>query len=622
MKLQLNRREKKQLRRILLALLLLLPALLVRSEGIPSLILFMPSYLVLGYSTLIRAFKGICRFQAFDENFLMALATIGALALGEYGEAVAVMLFYQLGELFESAAVSKSRRSISELMNIKAEYANMSDGKGGYIRIELEAVKPGTELIVLPGERVPVDGSVISGSSSLDCSALTGESLPRRVETGSSLISGCINLSAPLRMLAEKEYEQSTVARILELVENASSRKSRSENFISRFAAVYTPLVCLAALALAVLPPVFSLLCGAEAQWSTWIYRALSFLVISCPCALVISVPLSFFAAIGGAGSVGILVKGSNYMEALSKVDSIAFDKTGTLTEGKFRLVELKAVGLGEAELIELCAHAERFSTHPISLSLQAAYSGEYRMDEVSDVREISGKGLYATVFGREIYLGNAALMADIGIDCPEADGTVVYAAIDGKYAGFLRIADSLRKSSRQAIDRLRALGIDELMLLTGDSEQSGAAAARELGIDRVFCSLLPQDKLELVERMLENKSRGLLAFVGDGINDAPVLTRADVGIAMGALGSDAAIEAADVVLMDDDPAKIADAIEIARKCMRIVRQNIGFALGVKAACLVLSAFGITGMWLAIFADVGVMVLAVLNAVRAMYVKR
>ncbi len=623
MKLKLNRREKKLLYRILISIVLLAPAITVKTDGLLSLALFMLPYLVLGYSTLIKAFKGMCHFQPFDENFLMAVATLGALALGEYGEAVAVMLFYQLGELFESAAVSRSRRSIAQLMDIRPDYANVDDGKGGYTQIDVEEIKPGMELIVLPGERVPVDGTVISGSSSLDCSALTGESLPREVCEGEELISGCINLSSPLRLMADKEYGQSTVARILELVENASSRKSRSESFISRFAAVYTPVVCMSAFALAVIPPLFNILTGGHAAWADWIYRALSFLVISCPCALVISVPLSFFAAIGGAGSAGILIKGSNYIEALSKVDSIAFDKTGTLTKGKFSLSEIKAVGISEAELLMLSAHAECFSKHPISLSIQQAYGMDCRTDIVEDVREIAGKGLVARVSGREIALGNAAMLEAMGIECPDtaAEGTIIYAALEGRYVGYLRIADTLRQNAKIALDRLRALGIRESMLLTGDNEQSGRAVAAELGIDRVYCSLLPQDKLSLVEEELDRKVGGLMAFVGDGINDAPVLGRADVGIAMGALGSDAAIEAADVVLMDDDPAKIAKAVSIARKCMSIVRQNITFAIGVKVICLVLSAFGITGMWLAIFADVGVMVLAVLNSIRAMNVK-
>jgi len=623
MKLRFNRAQKKKLYRIILSLLLLIPALLVKTEGIYSLLIFLPAYLAVGYDTLIKAFKGICSLQPFDEHFLMAVATLGALCLGEYSEAVAVMLFYQTGELFESVAVSQSRRNIAALMDIRPDYANVDDGEGGYTQIEVEEISCGMELVVLPGERVPVDGLVISGSSSLDCSALTGESIPRDVAEGSSIISGCINLTAPLRVKAEREYGESTVCRILELVENASSRKSRLESFISRFARVYTPAVCLSALVLALLPPLLSLLTGGAALWSKWIYRALSFLVISCPCALVISVPLSFFAALGGAGSAGILIKGSNYIEALSKVDTLAFDKTGTLTKGVFSLAEIHSEIMSGQELVEFAAHAECYSRHPISLSLQAAYGKEPDMSQVSEVCELAGKGIKARVAGREVALGNPALMKELNIGCGTVggQGTVVYAAVDGVYAGYLRIADTLRDTAVTAIKKLRSMGIKKLMLLTGDNESSAAPVAESLGIDELHYSLLPQDKLEIVERELENKSGGLLAFVGDGINDAPVLSRADVGIAMGALGSDAAIEAADVVLMDDDPVKIARAIGIARKCMAIVRQNITFAIGVKLICLVLSAFGLTGMWLAIFADVGVMVLAVLNAIRAMRVK-
>jgi len=623
MKHRLNRREKKQLFRIILSVLLLIPALIIKSEGIFSLLIFLPAYLVVGYKTLIKAVKGICSLQPFDENFLMAVATVGAVALGEYAEAVAVMLFYQIGELFESAAVSGSRRSIAALMDIRPDYANVDDGEGGYTQIDVDEISPGMELVVLPGERVPVDGSVISGHSSVDCSALTGESLPKDVSAGDGIISGCINLTAPLRLRAEKEYGQSTVARILELVENASSRKSRTESFISRFARVYTPAVCLSALALALLPPVFRLLSGAAPMWGTWIYRALSFLVISCPCALVISVPLSFFAAIGGAGSAGILIKGSNYMEALSGVNAIAFDKTGTLTKGQFSLAEVRAVGMSRDELIELAAHAESYSKHPISLSVQAAYGRECRMGEVGELREIPGRGISAQVFGKAVLLGNSALMRENGIEChaEQGPGTTVHAAADGAYAGSLRIADTLREGSVEAIKSLRAIGVKDIMLLTGDGEESARAVAAELGIDRVHSSLLPQDKLSILEAELQAKQGGLLAFAGDGINDAPVLSRADVGIAMGALGSDAAIEAADVVLMDDEPGKIAKAIAIASKCMRIVRQNIIFAIGVKLLCLLLTALGLTGMWLAIFADVGVMVIAVLNAMRCMSVK-
>ena len=621
---KLNRAQKKKLIRIVLALLLALPALFVESEGLVAFLLFMPSYLVIAYETLLKAAKGIGRGQAFDENFLMAVATLGAIALGEYSEAVAVMLFYQTGELFESIAVSRSRKSIAQLMDIRPEYANVDDGHGGYTQIDPESIRVGMELVVLAGERVPVDGTVVAGCSSLDCSALTGESMPKELAEGDEIISGCINLSSPLRIRAEKEYGQSTVARVLELVENASSRKSRSENFISRFAAVYTPAVCIAALLLALVPPVYSIIAGEAAAWGKWLYRALSFLVISCPCALVISVPLSFFAAIGGAGRAGVLVKGSNYMEALSKVDSIAMDKTGTLTKGEFSLVEIKPEGISKEELLELAAHAECMSLHPISRSIVSAYGKNCRTELVENVRELAGKGLLARVSGREVALGNMTLMREMDISVQETDsaGTVIYAVVDGCYAGYLRIADTLKESSKAAVEKLRRMGIEELMLLTGDNEVVGTSIAKELGIDRVFCSLLPQHKLEIVERELENKGSGLMAFVGDGINDAPVLARADVGIAMGALGSDAAIEAADVVLMDDDPRKIAKAIAISKKCMKIVYQNIFFAIGVKLLCLLLSVLGLAGMWLAIFADVGVMVLAVLNAVRAMSVKK
>ena len=621
---KLNRAQKKKLIRIVLALLLALPVLLLETEGLVAFLLFMPSYLVIAYETLLKAAKGIGRGQAFDENFLMAVATLGAIALGEYSEAVAVMLFYQTGELFESIAVSRSRKSIAQLMDIRPEYANVDDGQGGYTQIDPESIRVGMELVVLAGERVPVDGTVVAGCSSLDCSALTGESMPKELAEGDGIISGCINLSSPLRIRAEKEYGQSTVARVLELVENASSRKSRSENFISRFAAVYTPAVCIAALLLALVPPVYSIIAGEAAAWGKWLYRALSFLVISCPCALVISVPLSFFAAIGGAGRAGVLVKGSNYMEALSKVDSIAMDKTGTLTKGEFSLVEIKPEGISKEELLELAAHAECMSLHPISRSIVSAYGKNCRTELVENVRELAGKGLLARVSGREVALGNMTLMREMDISVQETDsaGTVIYAVVDGCYAGYLRIADTLKESSKAAVEKLRRMGIDELMLLTGDNEVVGTSIAKELGIDRVFCSLLPQHKLEIVERELENKGSGLMAFVGDGINDAPVLARADVGIAMGALGSDAAIEAADVVLMDDDPGKIAKAIAISKKCMKIVYQNIFFAIGVKLLCLLLSVLGLAGMWLAIFADVGVMVLAVLNAVRAMSVKK
>ena len=621
---KLNRAQKKKLIRIVLALLLALPVLLLETEGLVAFLLFMPSYLVIAYETLLKAAKGIGRGQAFDENFLMAVATLGAIALGEYSEAVAVMLFYQTGELFESIAVSRSRKSIAQLMDIRPEYANVDDGHGGYTQIDPESIRVGMELVVLAGERVPVDGTVVAGCSSLDCSALTGESMPKELAEGDEIISGCINLSSPLRIRAEKEYGQSTVARVLELVENASSRKSRSENFISRFAAVYTPAVCIAALLLALVPPVYSIIAGEAAAWGKWLYRALSFLVISCPCALVISVPLSFFAAIGGAGRAGVLVKGSNYMEALSKVDSIAMDKTGTLTKGEFSLVEIKPEGISKEELLELAAHAECMSLHPISRSIVSAYGKNCRTELVENVRELAGKGLLARVSGREVALGNMTLMREMDMSVQETDsaGTVIYAVVDGCYAGYLRIADTLKESSKAAVEKLRRMGIEELMLLTGDNEVVGTSIAKELGIDRVFCSLLPQHKLEIVERELENKGSGLMAFVGDGINDAPVLARADVGIAMGALGSDAAIEAADVVLMDDDPRKIAKAIAISKKCMKIVYQNIFFAIGVKLLCLLLSVLGLAGMWLAIFADVGVMVLAVLNAVRAMSVKK
>ena len=620
----MNKKQKKMLRRILLAALLLVLLSLLPVAGWLRFGLFMIPYLLIGYDILWDAVKGVKNLQPFDENFLMAVATVGAIALGDYKEGVAVMLFYQIGELFQSYAVGRSRRSISQLMDIRPDYANIEGENGQMEKVDPDEVPVGSIIVVQPGEKVPIDGVIEEGESTLDTAALTGESVPRDIAAGDEVISGCINLTGVLRIRTTKEFGQSTVSKILELVENASSRKSRSENFISRFARIYTPAVCLSALALAVLPPLFLLLTGSPARWGDWLYRALTFLVISCPCALVISIPLSFFAGIGGASSAGVLIKGSNFMETLAQVKTVAFDKTGTMTQGVFEVSGIHHSSMEESALLEYAALAESYSGHPISQSLRRAWGGEPDKNRVSDVTELSGKGLTAKVDGKTVAVGNARLMELLGVEYKECHsvGTVVHVAIDGVYAGHILIADMLKPTAKAAVAAMKAAGVKKTVMLTGDAHSVAAQTAGELGADAFYAELLPGDKVDRVEKLLEeNRGKEKLAFVGDGINDAPVLSRADVGIAMGALGSDAAIEAADVVLMDDDPMKIAKAIKISQKCIRIVYENIVFAIGVKLACLVLGALGITNMWAAIFADVGVMVIAVLNAIRALRVK-
>ena len=617
----MNKKQKKMLRRIILAAVLLILFSLLPVEGWLRFALFMIPYFLIGYDILWDAVKGIKNLQPFDENFLMAVATVGAIALGDYKEGVAVMLFYQIGELFQSYAVGRSRRSISQLMDIRPDYANIEGENGQLEKVDPDEVPLGSIIVVQPGEKVPIDGVIEEGESTLDTAALTGESVPRDAAPGDEVISGCINLTGVLRIRTTKEFGESTVSKILELVENASSRKSRSENFISRFARVYTPAVCFSALALAVLPPLVRIVMGIPAEWGDWVYRALTFLVISCPCALVISIPLSFFAGIGGASSAGVLIKGSNYMETLSQVKTVAFDKTGTMTQGVFEVSGIHHSSMEEAELLEYAALAESYSSHPISQSLRRAWGGETDKNRVADVTELSGKGLTAKVDGRTVAVGNAKLMALLGVEYKECHsvGTVVHVAIDGAYAGHILIADMLKPTAKSAVAAMKAAGVKKTVMLTGDAHAVAAQTAGELGADEFYAELLPGDKVDRVEKLLaENQGKEKLAFVGDGINDAPVLSRADVGIAMGALGSDAAIEAADVVLMDDDPMKIAKAINIAKKCIRIVYENIVFAIAVKLACLVLGALGITNMWAAIFADVGVMVIAVLNAIRAL----
>ncbi len=622
----LNKKQKKSLKRIVIAAALLAAVNLIPLLWPVSMLLYLAAYLCIGWEVLRKAIRGIINRQVFDENFLMAVATVGAIGLaiyegsGDFNEAVAVMLFYQIGELFESIAVGKSRRNISQLMDLRPDFARL-ETEEGLEETDPEDVAPGSVIVVQPGERVPLDGIVIEGKSSLDCSALTGESLPKDVEPGEIIVSGCINLSGLLRIETTKEFGESTVARIMELVENSSHRKARSENFISRFARVYTPAVCYSALALAVLPPIVGLALGMDGLWSVWLYRALTFLVISCPCALVISIPLSFFAGIGGAGKAGILVKGSNYLEALGNVKTVVFDKTGTLTQGVFQVTEIHSESMDEAELIELAAHGEQASTHPIAQSILRHYGKEIDRRRVQDISELSGRGISAVVDGRAVLIGNARLMEENAIPCPEVkcSGTVLHIGVDGDYAGYIVISDIEKPNSREAVQKLRAAGVERIVMLTGDSEDSAAVMAQRLGINEFYASLLPQHKVEKVEQLITaQKGRGKLCFVGDGINDAPVITRADIGIAMGALGSDAAIEAADVVLMDDEPMKIVRAIGISRKCVGIVYQNIGFALGIKFSCLILGALGYAGMWAAIFADVGVMVIAVLNAMRAL----
>ena len=621
----MNRKQKRMLWRILAAAALLLVLHFVPVQGALRFLLYMIPYAVVGYDILIKAVKGVKNRQPFDENFLMAVATVGAIALGDYAEGVAVMLFYQIGELFQSYAVGRSRQNISALMDIRPDYANIEGGDGELTQVDPDEVGVGSVIVVRPGEKVPIDGVIVEGHATLNTSALTGESLPREVQEGDEVISGCVNMSGLLRIRTTREFGESTVSKILELVENASSRKSAPENFITRFARVYTPAVCYGAVALAVLPPVVRLAMGMEAQLGEWVLRALTFLVISCPCALVVSIPLSFFAGIGGASRDGVLVKGSNFLEALSKTKTVVFDKTGTMTRGVFAVSGVYPEGMSEAELIELAALAESYSSHPISQSLKKAYGQAIDAARVCDVEEISGHGVTAMVDGRLVAAGNERLMARMGVEAKpcEGVGTVVHVAVDGAYAGCILIADQVKPGAKDAIAALHRVGVTRTVMLTGDRDAVAQQVAAELGIDEVHSGLLPADKVTRVEGILAGKGRGeMVAFVGDGINDAPVLSRADVGIAMGALGSDAAIEAADVVLMDDDPRKIAAAIAIAKKCLRIVYQNIVFAIGVKAVCLVLGALGIAGMWAAIFADVGVMVIAVLNAIRAMRTPR
>ncbi len=619
----MNKKQKKMLIRIIIAAVLIVVFSLLPAEGYLRFVLFMIPYLVIGYDILKKAFKGILNKQVFDENFLMAVATVGAILLGDYSEGVAVMLFYQIGELFQSYAVGKSRRNISELMDIRPDYANI-EKDGTLEQVDPDEVEIGTIIVVQPGEKVPIDGVITEGTSTLNTSALTGESLPRDAKAGDEVISGCINMTGLLKIRTTKEFGESTVSKILELVENSSSRKSKSENFISKFAKYYTPAVCYGALALAFIPPIVLLIMGKPAIWGDWIYRALTFLVISCPCALVISIPLSFFAGIGGASNQGILVKGSNYLETLAQTKYVVFDKTGTMTQGVFEVSGIHHNEMPDEKLLEYAALAECSSSHPISKSLQKAYGKPIDRNRVTDIEEISGNGVIAKVDGISVAAGNTKLMNRLGIayqDCHHV-GTVVHMAIDGKYAGHILISDIIKPHAKEAIAELKKAGISKTVMLTGDSKRVADQVAEELGIQEVYSELLPADKVSRVEELLNQKSeKDKLAFVGDGINDAPVLSRADIGIAMGALGSDAAIEAADIVLMDDDPLKISKAIKIARKCIRIVYENIYFAIGIKILCLILGALGIANMWVAIFADVGVMILAVLNAIRTLFVK-
>lgn len=619
----MNKKQKKMLIRIIIAAVLIVVFSLLPAEGYLRFVLFMIPYLVIGYDILKKAFKGILNKQVFDENFLMAVATVGAILLGDYSEGVAVMLFYQIGELFQSYAVGKSRRNISELMDIRPDYANI-EKDGTMEQVDPDEVEIGTIIVVQPGEKVPIDGVITEGTSTLNTSALTGESLPRDAKAGDEVISGCINMTGLLKIRTTKEFGESTVSKILELVENSSSRKSKSENFISKFAKYYTPAVCYGALALAFIPPIVLLIMGKPAMWGDWIYRALTFLVISCPCALVISIPLSFFAGIGGASNQGILVKGSNYLETLAQTKYVVFDKTGTMTQGVFEVSGIHHNEMPDEKLLEYAALAECSSSHPISKSLQKAYGKPIDRNRVTDIEEISGNGVIAKVDGISVAAGNTKLMNRLGIayqDCHHV-GTVVHMAIDGKYAGHILISDIIKPHAKEAIAELKKAGISKTVMLTGDSKRVADQVAEELGIQEVYSELLPADKVSRVEELLNQKSeKDKLAFVGDGINDAPVLSRADIGIAMGALGSDAAIEAADIVLMDDDPLKISKAIKIARKCIRIVYENIYFAIGIKVLCLILGALGIANMWMAIFADVGVMIIAVLNAIRTLFVK-
>lgn len=626
----MNKKQKKMLVRIIIAAALMIILHFVPVKGVIRFLLYLIPYFVIGYDILRKAFKGIMNHQVFDENFLMAVATVGAIIValsenGDYTEAIAVMLFYQIGELFQSYAVGKSRRNISELMDIRPDYANVEvDGK--LEQADPDEVEIGSVIVVKPGEKVPIDGIIIDGSSTLNTSALTGESVPRDAKCGDEIISGCINLSGVLKIRTTKEFGESTVSKILDLVENSSSKKSKSENFISKFAKYYTPAVCYSALALAILPPVVRMLfMSASPEWATWIYRALTFLVISCPCALVISIPLSFFAGIGGASREGVLVKGSNYLETLSQTKYVVFDKTGTMTEGVFEVTGVYENTMDKEKVLEYAALAESFSSHPISKSLKKAYGREIDQTRVSDVEEISGHGIIAKVDGIDVAAGNYKLMKKLRLSYADSDkvGTIVHVAVNGKYEGYILISDRIKATAKEAIHALKKAGIERTIMLTGDSKTVADSVAKELGIDEVYSELLPSDKVAKVEELLAKKSRkSKLAFVGDGINDAPVLSRADIGIAMGAMGSDAAIEAADIVLMDDDPVKISKAIKISRKCLRIVYENIYFAIGIKLICLLLGAVGIANMWLAIFADVGVMVIAVLNAIRALFVHK
>lgn len=621
----MTKKQKKVLIRIIIAAVLVIALQFIPVKGYVRFGLYMIPYFVIGYDILKKAGKGILNRQIFDENFLMAVATIGAIALGDYKEGTAVMLFYQIGELFQSYAVGKSRRNISDLMDIRPDYANV-EKDGELEQVDPDEIEIGTVIVVQPGEKVPIDGVVVEGTSSLNTSALTGESVPREVSVDDEIISGCINMTGLLKIRTTKEFGESTVSKILELVENASSRKSRSENFISKFAKIYTPAVCYGALALAILPPIVRMaFMGLAPEWGDWVYRALTFLVISCPCALVISIPLSFFAGIGGASREGVLVKGSSFLETLSQTKIVVFDKTGTMTKGVFEVNGIHHSPYKDEELLEYAALAESYSTHPISKSLQRAYGKPIDKNRVSDVEEIGGHGLTAKVDGKVVAAGNAKLMKKLGIeyhDCSHV-GTIVHVAIDGKYAGHILISDVIKEHAEEAIAALKKSGIEKTVMLTGDAKNVADHVAAQLGIDEVCSELLPGDKVEKVEELLTKKSeKDKLAFVGDGINDAPVLSRADIGIAMGALGSDAAIEAADIVLMDDDPLKISKAIRISRKCIRIVYENIYFAIGIKVICLVLGALGIANMWFAIFADVGVMILAVLNAIRTLFVKK
>ena len=620
----MNKKQKKVLLRIIIAAVLMLIFVITDPQGWLGFVLFLIAYLTIGYDILIKACKGIRNKQPFDENFLMAVATLGAMGLGDYKEAAAVMLFYQTGELFQSIAVGRSRRNISQLMDIRPDYANIENADGELEQVDPDEVAIGSIIVVKPGEKIPIDGTIVEGSTTLDTAALTGESVPRDARCGDEALSGCINLSGVIKIKTSREFGESTVSKILDLVENASSKKSKSEAFITRFARVYTPAVCAGALALAIIPPVVSLAMGNPSAWDVWLYRALTFLVISCPCALVISIPLTFFAGIGGASNAGVLVKGSNYLEGLSEVRHVVFDKTGTLTRGVFEVSGVYNNTVDEAVLLEYAAYAECYSDHPISKSLKAAYGKPVDPERVADVHEISGNGVTAVFDGKSVAAGNARLMSSLGIEVPPCDepGTLVHVAVNGTYCGVILISDKLKDGAKDAIAALKQSGIKKTVMLTGDAKRIADATAAELGIDEVYSELLPADKVSKVEELLGGLGgKEKLAFVGDGINDAPVLSRADIGIAMGALGSDAAIEAADIVLMDDDPRKISKAIRISRKALRIVHENICFAIGVKVICLVLVAVGIANMWFGIFADVGVMVIAVLNAIRALNVK-